>query len=123
MNRLTVCGLLTLAMVSGCGPSLEKQRSLAISNYQVGRFDEAAIQLNQIVDRHPADSASYLYLARIYRAQKQYEQAMYNYQRALTADASNSIARRELEQTRSEAGPSAHILMIHPDPASKAVAE
>jgi tetratricopeptide (TPR) repeat protein len=125
MNRLIICGLLTLTTVyvTGCGPSLDEQRNIAASNYQVGRFDEATSQFEQIVERHPADSASYLYLARIYRAQKRYEQAIYNYQRALTADASNSAARRELDQTRSEAGPTAPILVFHPEPTSRAVSE
>ncbi len=105
MKRLTLCGLVfALAMASGlagCGifeRPVSEQRNDAISDYDVGRFEQAESKLKRITENHPGDALSFYYLGRVKESQNQYEWARIYYTDALTYDPKMTAARRQLDQ-------------------------
>jgi len=113
MKRVTLCGLATILLagatlltVSGCGgPTPEQLRTKAISEYQVGKLEEARDLFRQVLWTEPADADSLFYLGRICYSQGEYAKAMYYYQSCLDVQPSNEAARRGLAEAKQAAGP------------------
>lgn len=116
MMRLTLCGLVALVVLSGCGPSTQSRRNDAISKFQVGQFEPAKTEFKALTDRNPGDAESYYYLGRIYHCQGQLEFAIFNYQSALTADSSHAEARLWLDRAVKESGSTGTALRFLPQP-------
>lgn len=102
MNRLIVLSILGLVAMTGCGPSLEQQRNLAITKYETNHFDESRQLFHEITYRNPGDAQSYYYLGLMDQADGKMTDAIYRYQCALTADPSFGPARQELAKAKSQ---------------------
>lgn len=113
MNRLIVLSLLGLVALTGCGPSVQEQRNLAITKFQQNHFDEARIEFHQVLNRQPADAPSFYYLGLMDQADGKMTHAIYYYQCALTADPSMDAAREELKKAKGQS-PTGETLIFLP---------
>lgn len=119
MNRLSICGLLALVVLSGCaGPSLQERRNLAIRDFQQNRFEPATVGFNAIIEKWPSDAVSYYYLGLISHAEGRSQMAVYYFQCALTADPGFKAARVAMEQVNQTLPPNSRGLVFLPTPGS-----
>ncbi len=112
MNRFALIGMLaTVVLVSG-GCTLDKMRTEAISEFQVGHVAQAEKLFNQVLQRRPADAESLYYMGRIYHSRGQYEMAVAYYQQALDSDPSLTDAHQWLQKAIERLGPVGEKLLI-----------
>lgn len=72
--------------------------------YKQGNFNQATLLANQYLSQDPHDTNTRLMLGHIYLIQKQYQQAQTQFQRLLTQDPKNKVARLALIDVAFSAG-------------------
>jgi len=102
MKRLAL-GLISMAvLVAGCEPTSAELRSKGISEFQLGRHEEARKLFEQLLDRRPSDPDGLYYMGNICAVEGKYEMAAYYYRCCIDADPAYESARQELNHVNAK---------------------
>ena len=112
MNRFALIGMLAAVMLVACGCAVDKMRTEAISEFQVGHVKHSEELFQQVLGRRPWDAQSLYYMGRICHSRGEYEMAIAYYQQALDSDPSLTDAHKWLEKAVERAGPVGEKLLI-----------
>lgn len=106
MRNLSVAlfGLVLAGVLNGCGPSADEIRTQAISQYQIGHYDEAENLFEQVRQRRPMDPDSWYYLGKIAQEKNWYARAIHCYEQAIAADPSFKAPKAQLELIKKKIG-------------------
>jgi len=121
MKRIALCGMFTLALLSGCGPSISELRQNGVAEFQVGNADKAKDYFQQVLGRQPYDAATLYYMGRITHSEGAYEKAIWYYQCSIDADPRNEAPKRYLARAEEEAGQVGPALRFIPEQPQVAV--
>lgn len=114
MKHWALLGFCATVLLAGCAPSPVELRTQGISEFQLGRTEEAQKLLQQTLDLTPSDPEALYYMGRINHVQGFYEQAFYYYQCALDVDPSFEPARKWLARAQELLGPTGKTLRFLP---------
>ncbi len=106
-------GLLA-AVAGGCNQEARDLRERGITEFQVGRVEDAQALLNEALEHDAGDAEALYYLGRILHREGLYEQAVFYYQSCLQVRPGHPVARRWLAMAMAELGPGAETLYFLP---------
>ena len=107
MKRFALIGLLVVAVLGGCGPSVGQTTARGISEFQVGRLEESKQFFQQVLSRYPSDPRALYYMGRISYTEGSYEMAMFYFQSSIDADPSFKDSKVWLTRAEKAVGSSA----------------
>ena len=114
MRHLAFCGMFAAAFLVGCGPSAGRLSDKGISEFQVGRLDQAEQSLQQALDLNPSLPEALYYMGRVSHARGYYEKAVYYYQQCLDSDPRYTQANRWLAKAQEPLGRTGQTLRFLP---------
>ena len=94
----------TALAAPGCGPTRRQLIEQGITDFQVGRLDQAENKLSQALEKRFTDADALFFMGRICQVRGRHERAIYYYQCCLDVAPGYDAAKKHLAEARQQAG-------------------